>query len=89
MAKYTFVEFLAAYESDNFDKVDESTLSWAKNFLKSYENVWGEIHEGDCTNQTHTCSLCLLQTCLEDYKQYTFDEVNWRDENKHLFNFED
>lgn len=81
MAKYTFIEFLAAYESDNFDTIEESAMTWAKRFLKSYENVWGEIHGGDCTKQAHACGLCCLQSFLEDYKQYTFNEAKWREDN--------
>jgi hypothetical protein len=60
MAKYTFIEFLAAYESESFDAIEESAMTWAKHFLKSHENVWGEIHGGDCTKQAHYMWIMLF-----------------------------
>lgn len=77
--KYTFIEFIAACESDNFDKIEESAMAWAKNFLENQD--WNVVHEGDCTQQAYSCVLCVLQQLLEDYKEYTFDEAKWRKSN--------
>lgn len=27
-------------------------------------------HAGDCTNENHTCQLCLLETLLSEYYEY-------------------
>lgn len=81
MKKYNFVEFVAACESKNFDIIEDSWLEWAKQFLKGYESIWVEVHSGDCTKSSHTCSLCLLQTLLADFKEYTFNETAWREAN--------
>jgi membrane-bound metal-dependent hydrolase YbcI (DUF457 family) len=43
MSKYTFIQFVAALESDDFDKIDETWLPWAKEFvsyLNTYSLVW-------------------------------------------------
>jgi len=79
--KYSFVDFIAACESNNFDEVEETNRTWVKSFLKSYENVWNEEHSGDCTNQPHTCSFCLITEWLIDYKGYCANEAKWREEN--------
>jgi hypothetical protein len=82
MRKYTFVEFIAAHESDDFDNIDQSSLDWAKNFISYYPMLLeSEYHSGDCTNQIHSCPLCLLETYLADYRKYNFDEAEWRYNN--------
>ena len=41
----------------------EDALIWARNWAKSVDE--NPIHEGDCTNQPHTCSLCVLEEMEE------------------------
>lgn len=59
---YTFAEFIAARDSESFDNIDPSWLKWAKEqFLPEYQKIFTEgKHEGDCTKQAFTCSLCCL-----------------------------
>lgn len=82
MNKYTFVEFVAALESKDFDKIDEAWLVWANKFMNDQKEVFKKcIHAGDCTKQSHTCGLCLIETLLADYKRYYFQEEQWRKDN--------
>ena len=75
MKKYTFIEYLAACESEDFDKLDESWIPWATDFVDDIpRTLKEEKHEGDCTKQSHTCSLCLIETVLNDYYRYYFDK---------------
>ena len=72
--KYSFIEFLAALEGDDFNTIKESNLIWAKNFanMKIDEN---DTHRGDCTNESTPCKLCSLQYHLELYKDYVFKGI--------------
>ncbi len=29
------------------------------------------LHEGDCTNDNYSCPLCLLETILSEYYEYS------------------
>lgn len=83
MAKYTFVEFLAACEGEEFDNIEESWMDWAKMFVKNMPTVLqDEFHGGGCTNEAYSCLICSYQTTLEDYSEYTFNESEWRKENE-------
>jgi hypothetical protein len=80
--KYKFNEFLAAMESDDFDIIEESWLEWANKFISSIPNVlMTDYHGGDCTKMPAPCPICVYETLLTDYREYYFDEENWRKEN--------
>ena len=76
--KYTFVEYIAAVEGEDFNTIEPSWLVWANDLADSIpETLKKEIHEGDCTKQSHTCNLCLIETLLNEYYRYYFkDRVN-------------
>lgn len=68
--KYSFIEYVAATESEDFNEIDDGMIEWAKNFLKL---DYDQKHEGDCTKQCHTCILCLMEGLLSDYREYYFN----------------
>ena len=80
--KYTFIEFISACESEDFDKIESKWLDWGKKFVTSYPLIMEkEYHGGDCTRESYSCPLCLMETLLSDYKEYNFNEEKWREEN--------
>jgi hypothetical protein len=72
MSKYTFIEFIAAQEGDNFNVIERENLEWAKSFVKGMGESSNSIHEGDCTKQNHTCALCVYELYLKEYREYYF-----------------
>lgn len=80
--KYTFIEFLAAYEGDDFDVIDPMWLDHYKKSVNAYsEMLEKESHGGDCTKEPYTCGLCLIEHQLKDYREYVFNEEKWRNDN--------
>lgn len=63
--KLTFVEWVAkdGYSGD---------LKYAEKALETITNniMYLGIHSGDCTNECHTCTLCLLEKLLSEYHKY-------------------
>jgi hypothetical protein len=74
MSKYTFVEFIAAQEGDDFNVIEPSNLTWAESFVKYMGDVGNLFHIGDCTKQNHTCTLCVYELYLKEYREYYFRE---------------
>jgi hypothetical protein len=79
--KYTFIQFVAALESDNFDEIDETWIPWATEFVSHLNSTARNVHHGDCTKQPVSCYLCVIEGLLKDYREYYFDEEKWRKEN--------
>jgi hypothetical protein len=79
--KYTFIEFIAALESKDFDNVDSSWMEWALTFVEEIKNPVNSKHEGDCTRTPAPCYLCVFEGLLNDYRDYYFNEEKWRGEN--------
>ena len=77
--KYTFVEFQAAMEGEDFDVLEESWVDHYRNYNNNHTpNSLNDVHSGDCTKSCHTCDLCLLEYNLKEYREYFFDEAAWR-----------
>ena len=74
MSKYTFVEFIAAQEGDDFNVIEPSNLEWAKRFVGSMGNLSDWSHYGDCTKQNVSCPLCLFELYLKEYREYFFKQ---------------
>jgi putative lipase involved disintegration of autophagic bodies len=74
MSKYTFVEFIAALEGDDFNVIEPSNLKWAKDSVESMGNISDLIHLGDCTKQNISCPLCVYEIYLKEYREYYFKE---------------
>jgi putative lipase involved disintegration of autophagic bodies len=74
MAKYTFVEFIAAQEGDDFNVIEPGNLAWATGFVGSMGRSANWIHEGDCTKQNVSCSLCVYEIYLREYREYYFKQ---------------
>lgn len=69
----SFIEYIAACESEDFPQIDEGMLEWAREFVKSYDNIWEEgRHDGDCTNEIHSCPFCVFEALLTSYRRYIF-----------------
>lgn len=54
----------------------QSSLDMAEGVFNSVDSdlIWaGGRHEGDCTNQPHTCSRCLIED-MEDKARKMWDE---------------
>jgi hypothetical protein len=79
--KYTFIEFIAACESDDFENINNRWVDWAKEFTSHLNSDINNIHYGECTNHTVSCYLCTIETLLKDYKEYYFNEDEWRTKN--------
>lgn len=75
--KYTFIEFVGATEADDFDNITNEDIQWGKDLISSLLNA--KYHEGDCTKQPFTCSLCLLEGLLNEYREYYFNEEKYRE----------
>jgi hypothetical protein len=79
--KYTFVQFLAAIESDDFDNIDKVWLDWANKFVEHFPEIMKtEQHGGDCTKMPGSCPVCSYESLLAEYRIYYFDEERWRKE---------
>jgi len=72
MSKYTFVEFIAAQEGDDFNNIELSNLEWAIRFVKDMGDVGNLVHFGDCTKENVSCPLCLFELYLKEYREYYF-----------------
>lgn len=79
--KYTFVEFIAALDCDDFDVLEDSWVKWAEQFVTHLNSPDSNYHHGDCTKQPVSCYLCVMETLLKDYREYYFNEEEWRKEN--------
>lgn len=75
MKKYTFIEYLAACEGDDFNNLESSWIQWATDLVDDIPKILKEEkHDGDCTKQSHTCNFCLIETLLNEYYRYYFDK---------------
>jgi hypothetical protein len=72
MSKYTFEQFIAAQEGDDFNNIELSNLEWAIGFVESMGKSGKWIHEGDCTKQNVSCPLCVYELYLKEYREYYF-----------------
>ena len=72
MNKYTFEQFIAAQEGDDFNNIELSNLEWAIGFVESMGKSGKWIHDGDCTKQNVSCPLCLYEQYLKEYREYYF-----------------
>jgi hypothetical protein len=72
MSKYTFIEFIAAQEGDNFNVIEGDNLAWARSFVKGMGDLPNWEHEGDCTKENYTCTLCVYELYLKEYREYYF-----------------
>lgn len=79
--KYTFIEFIAALDSDDFDNIDPNWLKWAEGLIDKYPKMLNAGHAGDCTKMPISCNLCVLESLLSDYREYFFNEEEWRNNN--------
>jgi hypothetical protein len=74
ISKYTFVEFIAAQEGDDFNVIEPHNLTWAKSFVKGMDDIGNLVHHGDCTKQNISCPLCIYELYLKEYREYYFNK---------------
>ncbi len=76
MSKYTLVEFMAANESEDFNKIDDGMIDFAKQMLEGFNNHALNVgtHGGDCTKIPGPCLLCHYNIVLDQYATYFFDD---------------
>lgn len=71
VTKYTFAEFIAAIEGEDFYRIDPDNLAWAKRFVEAMPRVLTEeYHGGDCTKFPGPCPFCVYETLLSEYYEY-------------------
>lgn len=73
MSKYTFAEFIAAQEGDDFNVIEPANLTWANSFVEGMKDTGNLIHDGDCTKQNVSCPLCVYEIYLKEYREYYFN----------------
>ena len=83
----TYIEFVAGIFSNqfkkdgyNFDNPDPKYLEWVEQRTKNFK-WWEHHHCGDCTNQSCVCDLCQFIWYLNEFKEYSTNEEEWRKEN--------
>ena len=74
MSQYSFKTFIAATHSRDFDKPELDWILWAEKFIRTLPTALFEEH----CHTPEPCFLCLLESMLKDYKQYSFDEIQFR-----------
>jgi hypothetical protein len=67
MKTMTFKEWIISTE----DGVD---IEWVNNFLNDL--IHTSYHSGDCTKESHPCSLCTLEVLLKEYYEYQKEITN-------------
>lgn len=72
MSKYTFAEFTAALEGDDFNVIEPNLLEWATKFIESMGKAGSLVHHGDCTHHAISCLLCAYERMLSEYHTYYF-----------------
>jgi len=75
MDKYTFIEFIAAQEGDDFNVIEGDNLAWARSWIKGMGDLPNWRHEGDCTKENYTCTLCVYELYLKEYREYYFNKI--------------
>lgn len=76
--KYSFVEFIAALECDDFDKLEDTWVEWAKEFVSHITTI--DCHDGDCVKLPISCYPCTIESLLEDYRLYYLNEDKFRED---------
>lgn len=44
----------------------DNALIWSRHFMDVYE---ASQHDGDCTNQAHTCARCMCDEAMEESRR--------------------
>lgn len=77
----TFFEFFR-HRSNGFTEEEASSVEWTDSYFKHFIDVAKNgKHEGDCTKQSFTCDLCLMEQMMEEYRQYIFKYEEWVKDN--------
>lgn len=77
--KYTFKEFIAALDSQNFDELDPNAIEITKSYFQKLNDLDFTHIEKD-GQISLVCDLCVLENYLKEYRIYQFDEEYYRKE---------
>ena len=68
---------MAANESEDFNKIDDGMIDFAKQMLKGFNQHALNVgtHGGDCTKMPAPCLLCTYEQILSDYREYYFGRI--------------
>lgn len=80
MVKYSFVQFVAALDSKDFDMMEALRVVLTLNFFEK-SNYLDSTHDEDCVGSYKDCNLCRIEYLLTQYKEYCLDENTWRKNN--------
>lgn len=69
--KYNLIQFLAAFEGEYFDIIEPDNLEWAENSITTL--LKNPVHQGDCTEESQPCMLCMIEDTLRQYHDYRFN----------------
>lgn len=79
--KYTFKQFIAALSCQNFDELEQNSIEITKSYFLRINDLDFVHTEASINHKTiNGCDLCKLQSYLEEYRLYYFDEENYRKE---------
>jgi hypothetical protein len=77
--KYTFKQFIAALDSQNFDELDPNAVASTKSYFQKLNDL-DFTHIEDAGQISLVCDLCILENYLKEYRIYQFDEAYYRKE---------
>ena len=77
--KYTFKQFIAALNSENFDEIDANCIESTQSFFQKLNDL-DFTHIEDAGEISLVCDLCILENYLQEYRIYQFDEEYYRKE---------
>lgn len=73
-----FIDWLLEKENSDelpFEMSKDEIISWVKqiheSLLSDGKKPWEGKHYGDCTKQNVGCQICMYQTWLDGYEDYT------------------
>jgi len=79
---YNFKEFIAALNCKDFDVLEKKWLKFANKIIKDSVVAFKKgKHKGDCTKQPYLCDLCMYETMLSEFKEYSLHEEEYRIDN--------
>ena len=77
--KYTFKQFIAALNSNDFNELDHNSIESTKSYFQKLNDL-DFTHIEDKGQISLVCDLCILENYLKEYRIYQFDEAYYRKE---------
>lgn len=77
--QYTFKQFVAAINSENFDEIDPNAIESTKTFFQKLNDL-DFVHMEPIGSISLVCDLCILENYLKEYRMYISDEAKFKKE---------